>query len=815
MLDVKAESKVLDDRRKQCVAPDSSDPIADEDNAQPDVVYVSDAEILAAGRSTRRGLVFVAFVMFVFCLSLMAYFAAQLGETVGGECDASQGHYRNYNHCWNLKENWCAQMQCSASGQAMGTAIDPASLDASDPSVCPQGCSVCGTEDGQTEKWVGQLKRFDSCRKRTSRVRECLPTMDFDGSLANYRGYKTAHPMSQQGAAEAFIIRDAFLDACDAQEVFADRRERGGWFVVMAIGFAALVWLILCGYLCRTPDYKKKPRETEMPDLSKWQDRTAFRHRFHPRSAWLYYNTANNLFGFVVQLYSFYTPSSTTILVPIFQGAWMTIMVVARGILVFRELYRISEAASILFDIGFAAIGFSAVLEPFFEPLVADTSRLPEADLSLTDWALTVRVFSFVWPLVSSAGGVRDLYKDVYWPSPATARALRRRAAVVPTESSEGSGPTGALGAKGGGVPRWAKALIFGLQLLAALSVYVVMASPRWCHEFRTCQRKTTCDPLGGDLLGRMPLDGFSVIAANKVQRAEMISDDGSKKWRWQINTQTELSFIKDEGSGKVYADLTFAIPNGAIENKVSTPGSGGEDTVAGVTPSSACATRFEVQCHEQNPRHAFATETGPWDWVAYNASTYKFVARHDAGASSGEPSCFGPNAGWWTPSAMFSAGLDLQIGDGDGEAKTGFVFMEQECDSADSDQPAGCSNMQNAANACRTKNCLVEPAYVASYAPYGRASVSGSWSYTWGGGAVPTTWATTQRVFELDVSELKLGEAAKQAGASGAGGQQLGGQPPPGGSGPQLSPDGGGQEGCAEPPDCGTPEVNPPCCTR
>lgn len=708
MLDVKAESKVLDDRRKQCVAPDSSDPIADEDNAQPDVVYVSDAEILAAGRSTRRGLVFVAFVMFVFCLSLMAYFAAQLGETVGGECDASQGHYRNYNHCWNLKENWCAQMQCSASGQAMGTAIDPASLDASDPSVCPQGCSVCGTEDGQTEKWVGQLKRFDSCRKRTSRVRECLPTMDFDGSLANYRGYKTAHPMSQQGAAEAFIIRDAFLDACDAQEVFADRRERGGWFVVMAIGFAALVWLILCGYLCRTPDYKKKPRETEMPDLSKWQDRTAFRHRFHPRSAWLYYNTANNLFGFVVQLYSFYTPSSTTILVPIFQGAWMTIMVVARGILVFRELYRISEAASILFDIGFAAIGFSAVLEPFFEPLVADTSRLPEADLSLTDWALTVRVFSFVWPL-----------------------------------------------------------------------------------------------------------DGFSVIAANKVQRAEMISDDGSKKWRWQINTQTELSFIKDEGSGKVYADLTFAIPNGAIENKVSTPGSGGEDTVAGVTPSSACATRFEVQCHEQNPRHAFATETGPWDWVAYNASTYKFVARHDAGASSGEPSCFGPNAGWWTPSAMFSAGLDLQIGDGDGEAKTGFVFMEQECDSADSDQPAGCSNMQNAANACRTKNCLVEPAYVASYAPYGRASVSGSWSYTWGGGAVPTTWATTQRVFELDVSELKLGEAAKQAGASGAGGQQLGGQPPPGGSGPQLSPDGGGQEGCAEPPDCGTPEVNPPCCTR
>jgi len=34
------------------------------------------------------------------------------------------------------------------------------------------------------------------------------------------------------------------------------------------------------------------------------------------------------------------------------------------------------------------------------------------------------------------------------------------------------------------------------------------------------------------------------------------------------------------------------------------------------------------VQCHESNPRHAFKSETGKYDWVAYNASTYKFVAR-------------------------------------------------------------------------------------------------------------------------------------------------------------------------------------------
>ena len=68
-------------------------------------------------------------------------------------------------------------------GAAVGTAIDPSTLDPTDPNACPQGCSVCGTEDGQTEKWIEQLKRFDACRKNTAKVRECLPTMDHDGSL--------------------------------------------------------------------------------------------------------------------------------------------------------------------------------------------------------------------------------------------------------------------------------------------------------------------------------------------------------------------------------------------------------------------------------------------------------------------------------------------------------------------------------------------------------------------------------------------------------------------------------------------------------
>ena len=32
---------------------------------------------------------------------------------------------------------------------------------------------------------------------------------------------------------------------------------------------------------------------------------------------------------------------------------------------------------------------------------------------------------------------------------------------------------------------------------------------------------------------------------ANKMQRVEMISDDGAKKWRWQINTKTQMQFTK------------------------------------------------------------------------------------------------------------------------------------------------------------------------------------------------------------------------------------------------------------------------------
>ena len=182
----KAEDEIFDDEKK-----------GDEESAENvEEVVVSDEEVLAAGRKTRLGLVIISVAMLAFCVVMMGYFAQQLTVVVGGPCDGSQDRHHNYEHCWNLKENWCAQTQCGqgANGAAVGNAIDPLTLDPTDPNACPQGCSVCGTEDGQTEQWIKQLKRFEVCRVNTAKVRECLQTMDHDGSLANYRGYKNANP---------------------------------------------------------------------------------------------------------------------------------------------------------------------------------------------------------------------------------------------------------------------------------------------------------------------------------------------------------------------------------------------------------------------------------------------------------------------------------------------------------------------------------------------------------------------------------------------------------------------------------------------
>ena len=153
---------------------------------------------------------------------------------------------------------------------------------------------------------------------------------------------------------------------------------------------------------------------------------------------------------------------------------------------------------------------------------------------------------------------------------------------------------------------------------------------------------------------------------------------------------------------------------------------------------------------------------------------------------------------------------------------------MENECDTNQNDKPQGCSNTQNSENPCRTVNCLVEPAYVASYAPYGRAAVTGSWQYT-SNTAAPTTWATTTRVFELDISQFQLDEAGSSSGGNqpGAPGSP-GGSNPPGGGGnppggnnpPPCTQKPAGNVGCTQtgsewkcPGTCGEPNVNDPCC--
>ena len=203
---------------------------------------------------------------------------------------------------------------------------------------------------------------------------------------------------------------------------------------------------------------------------------------------------------------------------------------------------------------------------------------------------------------------------------------------------------------------------------------------------------------------------------------------------------------------------------------------------------------------------------------------------RHDGGETSGDSSCFGANTEWWTDKGMFAAGPGLKVGDGDGEDKVGFVFAENECDTSQNDKPAGCDNSQNSQNPCRTANCFVEPAYVASYAPYGRASVTGSWQYT-SNTAAPTTWATTTRVFELDVSQFQLdagGSSSGGGGGDGGGGGNNNNGGGGGGGGNNNNGGGGGGQctqmpaGCTQAPCpagcvagscvCG-PAPDPACC--
>jgi hypothetical protein len=688
------------------------------------VVDASDESVYRAGRRTQKVLALISLCMVAFCTAMLGYFSSEMSNVVGGECP----DYTPAGGCNVLKENWCKVSQCDlASGAATASAV----VYTADSSLnsCPQGCSDACV--GEVAEWKSLLGRFDACAARTKRVRQCLPTTDTDGKLANYRGAKAAHSSNGLGSTEAFIKRDSFLDACDAQEIYADRRERGGNAVLGCICVALVAWLIMTWYVLRKPNYTKKPRETRVKPLEKFGDKKGFNHRFHPDSIWLWFATLNALVGFAIQLYSFYTPSTTDIRIPQAQGAWMTIEVITRGVLVLFDKFTVMEASALFFDIGYTIVGFTALLEPFFEAEIVD--KLPEAD-DITDYALAIRVLSFIWPLVSSTKVIKALYIDNFWPSPSTARAV----------TTKQRNPKRLM----------VKIALLVLQLGAAFSVYGIMGSETLCHQFRTCARGT-CTP---NVPAGMKLDTEFNLGSIGY-RQEMISDDGSMKWRWSHNSNTKLKFVKVDGT--LYADITFEAPNNNVEEQVTQPGTGTGMTMnmpVARTSLSSCATRFEVQCQEVNPRHAFKHLTGANEWVDYNTSMYKFVARHDAGQTSGDPSCFAESHNWWTENAMFTAGPDLAVGGSESAPDLGFIFMEQKnccwqnpCSNADS----------------LTDYCIVEPPFLAVYAPYGRATIEET--YTWGahqslpaitadrnGVALtgpPQKWSTALHVFELAVN--------------------------------------------------------------
>ena len=173
--------------------------------------------------------------MLAFCAGMMGYFAYSLTDVVGGPCDGSQDRYPDYEHCWNLKENWCARMQCAADdGQAMGSAIDSSSPGPGGPPTCARRAASVAPRKGRP-KSGSSSSNADAVSRAHSRRSECPPDDGLRRLARELPRLQTAHPSSQQSAAEAFIQRDAFLDACDAQAVYADRREKGGTRPVMAM----------------------------------------------------------------------------------------------------------------------------------------------------------------------------------------------------------------------------------------------------------------------------------------------------------------------------------------------------------------------------------------------------------------------------------------------------------------------------------------------------------------------------------------------------------------------------------------------------
>ena len=102
-------------------------------------VNVTDEVVKREGRRTGWALVGLSALVAAFCLSMMAYFAAQLADVVGGSCP----DYAPQTNCETMKEMWCKVSQCPI---GTGTIYD--STNYGSTSSCPQGCSVCSGGSG-------------------------------------------------------------------------------------------------------------------------------------------------------------------------------------------------------------------------------------------------------------------------------------------------------------------------------------------------------------------------------------------------------------------------------------------------------------------------------------------------------------------------------------------------------------------------------------------------------------------------------------------------------------------------------------------
>ena len=295
----------------------------------------------------------------------------------------------------------------------------------------------------------------------------------------------------------------------------------------------------------------------------------------------------------------------------------------------FMDYYTLSEAASVFFDIASAPM----VSSPYSTPFRGENiHRLTRSRLtSITDYALAVRVAALLWPLIQLRGRHQgSLLRQLL----VFARVLegdQGKTEVVPEARSQD--------------------LHLGLSSSMLLQRLRYHGEPQMVPRFprmpaqdnmRPARRRSTFPHAHGH---RCHL---------RKQNAEGRDDQRRrlKKWRWQINTQTVLSFTKS--GGKVYADLEFATPNGDVENKVTTRGP------ATKTPSRAQHPRARAR---HASRSSVTSPTPPRVQVADGRLGLGGVQLGDVQVrgearrrrASGESTCFGTTPPGWTDNGMFT----------------------------------------------------------------------------------------------------------------------------------------------------------------